>query len=179
MKSTPKYILRLALTLLIITSLVAAALAGVNAITEKRIAANKQAKLLAAIEQVLPGAADPKASAVNSGIVKTLYTTDKGYAVEVAPVGFSAEVTIMVGIADGKVTGVAIVSHTETAGLGAVAAAKTAAGEAFRGQFIGLSGNLAVDKDGGSIDSLTGATITSRAVTEGINAAVQYAASLG
>lgn len=179
MKNTPMYILRLAATLLIITALVAAALSGINYITKDRIAANKQAKLLAAIEQVLPGAADPTETAVNSGIVKTLYTTDKGYAVEVAPVGFSAELTMMVGIADGKVTGIAVVSHTETAGLGAVAAAKTAAGEAFRGQYEGLSGTLAVDKDGGTIDSLTGATITSKAVTEGVNAALEYVAALG
>lgn len=180
MKNTPMYILRLAVTLLLVTALVAAALAGVNYITKDLIAANKQAKLQQAIAQVLPeGASAPTQTAVNSGIVKTLYTTDAGYAVEVAPVGFSAEVTMMVGIADGKVTGVAIVSHTETAGLGAVAAAKTTAGETFRNQFIDLSGTLAVDKDGGTVDSITGATITSRAVTAGINAALEYIKNMG
>ena len=179
MKNTPLYILRLAVTLLLVTALVAAALAGVNAITKDRIAANKAAKIQEAIAQVLPGSGTASETPVNAGIVKTLYQTASGYAVEVAPVGFSAEVTMMVGIAEGKVTGVAIVSHTETAGLGAVAAAKTAAGEAFRNQFSGLSGVLAVDKDGGSIDSITGATITSKAVTTGINAALEYVKSLG
>lgn len=180
MKSTPLYILRLAITLLLVTALVAAALAGVNTITVDRIAANKAAKLQQAITQVLPaGASSPTATAVNTGSVKTLYTTDAGYAVEVAPVGFSAEITMMVGIADGMVTGIAIVSHTETAGLGAVAAAQNAAGETFRNQFSGLSGSLAVDKDGGSVDSITGATITSRAVTDGINAALEFVKSLG
>ena len=180
MKNTPLYILRLAVTLLLVTALVAAALAGINTLTKDRIAANKAEKLQKAISQVLPGgAAGAVATPVNAGIVKNLYTTDSGYAVEVAPAGFSAEITMMVGIVDGKVAGIAIVSHTETAGLGAIAAAQTAAGESFRGQFEGLSDSLSVDKDGGSIDSITGATITSRAVTAGVNAALEYVKSLG
>ena len=60
-----------------------------------------------------------------------------------------------------------------------MAAAKNAAGEAFRGQFVGLSGDLAVTKDGGGIDAITGATITSRAICEGINAAVACARQNG
>ena len=180
MKNTPMYILRLTLTLFLITALVAAALAGVNAITKDRIAALKAEKTQKAITQVLPeDAGEATTTAVDQGIVKTLYTTDLGYAVEVAPAGFSAEITMMVGVAEGKVTGIVIVSQTETAGLGAVAAAANSAGDAFRGQFVGLSGALAVDKDGGTIDSLTGATVTSRAVTEGVNAALEYIASLG
>ena len=180
MKNTPLYILRLAITLLLVTALVAAALAGVNAITKDRIAANKAAKIQEAIAQVLPGGAGAASETpVNTGIIKTLYQTASGYAVEVTPVGFNAEVTMMVGIAEGKVTGIAIVSHTETAGLGAVAAAQTAAGESFRNQFNGLSGVLAVDKDGGAVDSITGATITSRAVTSGVNAALEYVKNLG
>ena len=180
MKNTPMYILRLTLTLFLITALVAAALAGVNAITKDRIAALKAEKTQKAIAQVLPeGAGEATATAVDQGIVKTLYTTDLGYAVEVTPAGFSAEITMMVGVAEGKVTGIVIVSQTETAGLGAVAAAANSAGDAFRGQFVGLSGALAVDKDGGTIDSLTGATVTSRAITEGVNAALEYIASLG
>ena len=180
MKNTPMYIFRLTLTLFLITALVAAALAGVNAITKDRIAALKAEKTQKAIAQVLPeGAGEATATAVDQGIVKTLYTTDLGYAVEVTPAGFSAEITMMVGVAEGKVTGIVIVSQTETAGLGAVAAAANSAGDAFRGQFVGLSGALAVDKDGGTIDSLTGATVTSRAITEGVNAALEYIASLG
>jgi electron transport complex protein RnfG len=45
--------------------------------------------------------------------------------------------------------------------------------EDWRSQFIGKSGTLAVTKDGGDIDAITGATITSRAVTAGVNAAVK------
>ena len=87
---------------------------------------------------------------------------------------------MMVGVDhDGKVLGISIVSHTETSGLGAVAAASTSAGESFRGQFVGMSGSVSVTKDGGEVDSLTGATITSRAVCTGVNAALACAANLG
>ena len=80
---------------------------------------------------------------------------------------------------EGKVLGISVVSHTETAGLGAVAAAQTSAGEAFRSQFVGMSGSVAVSKDGGSLDAITGATITSRAICVGVNAALACVANLG
>ena len=87
---------------------------------------------------------------------------------------------MMVGVDnDGKVLGISIISHTETAGLGAVAAATTSAGEAFRGQFVGQSGSVAVSKDGGAMDAITGATITSRAICVGVNAALACAGDLG
>ena len=66
---------------------------------------------------------------------------------------------------DLKCTGISIIEHSETSGLGAVAAANSAAGESFRGQFIGQGSDIALSKAGGSIDALAGATITSNAVT--------------
>ena len=87
---------------------------------------------------------------------------------------------MMVGIDnEGKVLGISIVSHTETAGLGAVAAAGTPAGIAFRDQFVGASGSVSVTKDGGTMDAITGATITSRAICVGVNAALDVVAGLG
>ena len=179
---TFKYVLRLSLTLLAITAFVALALAGVNALTAEKIAQEKQAKMLAAMEQVLPGAQGLESVAFTdeTGTVKTVYKSEAGYVVEVNPAGFGGTITMMVGILpDGTVNGVSVVSHTETAGLGSVAAANTAAGESFRQQFVGQSGQLAVDKDGGTIDSITSATITSRAVTAGVNAALAAVAGLG
>jgi len=173
------YILRLTVTLLLVTGLVAAALAGVNAITKDRIAAIQAEKIQKAMEEVLPGATGmtPVSFTDTTGTVKTVYQAAadspvQGCVVEVTPSGFGGAMTLMVGIADGKVTGISVVSHGETAGLGSVAAEDNAKGEAFRSQFAGMSGVLAVDKDGGSIDSITSATITSRAVTAGVNAAL-------
>ena len=166
------YILRLAVTLLVITGLMAAALAGVNKITAPKIAALKEAKTQEAIQAVLPGGGQALAVPAGNPLVSALYGSETGYAVEVTPAGFDNTITMMVGIdLEGKVLGISIISHTETAGLGAVAAAKTSAGEAFRGQFAGLT-EAAVTKDGGQVDAITGATITSRAVCDGVNAAL-------
>ena len=77
----------------------------------------------------------------------------------------------MVGISvKGRITGISIIKHSETPGLGAVAAANTPAGEAFRDSFLGKMGTLALE----DIDALSGATITSKAVLEAVNAAVDY-----
>ena len=181
MKSTPLYILRLALTLLVITSVVAAALAGVNAVTAPKIAAITAQKTQDAIAAVLPGGGEQLDSFTDeTGLVQAVYASDTGYAIEVTPAGFDGQITMMVGISrEGKVLGIDIISHTETAGLGAVAAAKTSAGERFREQFAGADSALAVSKDGGTIDAITSATITSRAVTAGVNAALACAAKLG
>ena len=166
------YILRLSVTLLVITGLMAAALAGVNKITAPKIAALKEAKTQEAIQAVLPGGGQELAVPEGNPLVSALYGSETGYAVEVTPAGFDNTITMMVGIdLEGKVLGISIISHTETAGLGAVAAAKTSAGEAFRGQFAGLT-EAAVTKDGGQVDAITGATITSRAVCDGVNAAL-------
>ena len=181
-ESTVMYILRLTITLLLITSVVAAALAGVNAVTAPKIAELKAAKTQKAIETVLPGGYENEITdyADATGLVSKVYSGTNGYAFEVTPGGFDNTITMMVGVDnDGKVLGISVVSHTETAGLGAVAAAATSAGEAFRGQFVGKSGSVSVSKDGGEIDAITGATITSRAVCAGVNAALACAANLG
>ena len=179
-QSTFLYILKLALTLLIITAVVAAALGGVNSITAPIIEKINYEKTQAAIEAVLPGGGEALESFTdNTGLVRKVYASETGYAIEVAPSGFGGDIVMMVGVIDGKVSGVSVISQVETAGLGAVIAAKTSAGEAFRDQFIGLSGQLAVSKDGGVVDSITSATITSRAVTNGINAALKCAENLG
>ena len=181
-ESNVAYILRLALTLLVITAVVAVALAGVNSITAPKIEQLNAEKTQQAIETVLPGGFDTQITDYtdDTGLVTNVYSGANGYAFEVTPAGFDNTITMMVGVDhDGKVLGISIVSHTETSGLGAVAAASTSAGESFRGQFVGMSGSVSVTKDGGEVDSLTGATITSRAVCTGVNAALACAANLG
>ena len=162
--------------------MVAVALAGVNSITAPKIEQLNAEKTQQAIETVLPGGFDTQITDYtdDTGLVTNVYSGANGYAFEVTPAGFDNTITMMVGVDhDGKVLGISIVSHTETSGLGAVAAASTSAGESFRGQFVGMSGSVSVTKDGGEVDSLTGATITSRAVCTGVNAALACAANLG
>ena len=178
-ESTAKFVLRLALTLLIITAVVAVALAGVNMVTEPAIAALNAQKTQDAIELVLPGGGE-EIDFPATNLVSKVYASDSGYAIQVTPGGFDNTITMMVGVdTEGKVLGISIISHTETAGLGAVAAAGTPAGEAFRGEFVGATGSVSVTKDGGSVDAITGATITSRAVCEGVNAALACVANMG
>ena len=176
------YVLRLAGTLFLIAALVALALAGVNSVTAPIIEELNAQKTQDAIAAVLPGGFDTEVTdfADATGIVSKVYQGANGYAVEVGPGGFDNTITMMVGIDnEGKVLGISVVSHTETAGLGAVAAAKTSAGEAFRGEFVGATGSVAVTKDGGEVEAITGATITSRAICVGVNAALDCVAGLG
>ena len=167
------YILRLSVTLFLIAALVALALAGVNAITKPKIQALNQEKTQQAIEKVLPGGGEEMTLTGDNGIVKAAYTSEKGYAVLVEPTGFGGTISMMVGVdKNGTVLGVSIISHAETPSLGAVAADKTSAGENFRNQFVGQSGTV-------TVEAISGATITSKAVASGVDAALAFVAKLG
>ena len=186
-KGSAAFVFRLTVTLLLITAVVAAALAGVNAVTADKIAAMNAEKTRKAVELVLPGVEDfeeltreetwdSKVQAVYCG--RTADTNAVCYAVEATPVGFGGALTMMVGLdSTGTVLGISIVSHSETVGVGAAAAADNAKGTDFRNQFAGVNQQVAVTKDGGTIDALSGATVTSRAVTEGVNIALAWFAA--
>ena len=163
-------------TLFLISAICAVLLGLVNNITAGPIAAANEAATNAAMQAVLP--ADSYEQVEYTGgnaLVTAVYKAgDAGYVVQVAPSGFGGNLDVMVGVgADGTCTGVSIISHAETSGLGA-----NATKEDFRAQFVGKA-NVAVTKDGGDIAALTGATITSRAVCDGVNAAIEAAASVG
>lgn len=160
------------LTLFVIAAVIAGLLAGVNLITKDRIAAEKAKKTEEALLRVVPEGQQVveklESYPDESGLVQEVYTTTQGYVFEVMPSGYGGEILLMVGVGnDGAVTGVEVVSHSETSGLGA-----NATKEEFRSQFKGVSQSVAVTKDGGQIDALTGATVTSRAVCDGVNAAL-------
>ena len=177
-----KYFAKLTIVLFAITAIVAALLGTVNYVTKDRIAEIKAQKTAAAMQSVAPKAKTFEKLTYTGAdnTVSVVYAAkdgDKavGHVVEVAPAGFGGAISMVVGIDDsGKVSGVSIISMTETSGLGA-----NASKESFRNQFIGKIGTQAVTKDGGSIDALTGATITSRAVTNGVNSALEAAKALG
>ena len=176
-ETTARYVLRLALTLLLITGVMAAVLALVNQLTAPRIAAAREEKTRQALSQVLADAETARklgAFPDETGLVSEVYESETAYALIVTPAGFDNTVTMMVGVGKGgTVLGLSVISHTETPNLGAVAADPGPRGEGFRAQFAGLREPAAVRKDGGTIDAITGATITSRAVTAGVNAALE------
>ena len=177
-----------------ITLVVALVLGAVNAVTVEPIAQQNAQKIADSLGTVMPGAESeqidvPEGTTVttetkNATSVEILSAykmtkdgADAGYCVEVGPTGFGGAVDTMVGIdTEGNVTGISVISaSSETPGLGARSTEPE-----FQAQFAGQVGTeVAVAKDGGSIDALTGATITSRAVSEGVVAAAQFAAEQG
>lgn len=112
-----------------------------------------------------------------NGSVKEVNKADgEGYAIKVGTKGYGGEILMMVGInKDGKIGGIKILAHNETPGLGAKAPEKE-----FSGQYDkkSIEKSLKVVKTKPSadneIEAITGATITSSAVTKGVNDAVEF-----
>ena len=105
-----------------------------------------------------------------------------GYAVKVTASGSQGSIEMMVGVdAEGAVTGVSVVNHSETSGIGTkvVGNEPTASGVGVLDQFIGKSaadGTLTV---GTNVDAITGATVSTKGVTAGVNAALAAVAAMG
>ena len=176
-KRQPNEMVRLTVTLLVICVVCSLCLGLVNAVTAGPIAEAERAKTEAAMAEVLPADSYEEIPYLTDGtiVTKVYQAGDQGYVVQVSPSGFGGVIDMMVGVdLNGTCTGVSIISMSETAGLGA-----NASKEEFRAQFVGQTGSVAVTKDGGTIDAITGATITSRAVSDGVTAALEAAASLG
>jgi electron transport complex protein RnfG len=175
-------LVRLTLILFAFAAVTALLLGFVNSSTKDRIKEIAEEKTTAAMQEVLlADSYEPVAYTGSDPQVIGIYKAgDAGYVVQLSVSGSQAMIGMVVGVdKSGAVTGVSITKHAETPGLGAIAGESTAKGEAFRQQFVGTTGDLSVNKDGGTIDALTGATITSRAVTGGVNAAVEAVKSLG
>lgn len=178
-----KEITKPAIILLIITAIAAALLGLIESVTAGPIETKAAATQAAAMQEVFPEAetfeeikdATLTGTVSAVSVAKDASGAESGYVLTVAPSGFGGAIKTMVGVsADGTVTGVSILSLAETPGLGALATE-----EWFRAQFAGKSGTLAVNKDGGEIEAITSATITSRAVTSGVNEAITWVAENG
>jgi electron transport complex protein RnfG len=176
----------------LISFVATALMAWVFVITEAPIAATQQQKNTAALSQVLPAFDNqPLQEAVTLNGV-TFYTARKdgqiaGFAGEtISTKGYAGEISILAGLKpDGTITTVLVTKQSETPGLGTVVAERVRertisgviAGKKETGlppnrildQFNGMKAVAgqtpwAVKKDGGELDAITGATITSRAV---------------
>ncbi len=116
-----------------------------------------------------------KTLGVNATIDEVCTVGEKGYVITTTDKeGYGGDIQVTVGItADGTINGVSILSISETAGLG-----MKATNPEFYGQYEGKQAEkFVVSKDGGDgepIDALSGATITSRAMTGAVNAALGY-----
>ena len=195
MKIDSKFIIRVAGTLTAICLVVSALLGGVNAITADKIAAINQANTEASLQAVATGADEfapleltdtmtAAASAAGAKLTEA-YTVKAageavGYAFKVVASGSQGNIEMIVGVdADNAVTGVSIVSNKETAGIGSKVMENNAlpSGTGVLDQFIGMSGagTLTVGK---TVDAISGATVSSKGVTKGVNAALAVAEAL-
>ncbi len=164
-----KNILIITLKLFAISTITALLLSGVNALTVEKIAENNRAEKAAAISEIFEGEVESKLYEAEIGGIAELYMvseggTDIGYAAEVNPLGFGGAMTVMVGVnADGTLAGVKLISHSETPGLG------SRVGEAeYLAQYIGKGAETL----NGGVDIITGSTISSKAILEGVNTAL-------
>lgn len=172
--------LKLGGLLMLITVIAATALAGIYNVTKPRIEAQKQLALEQALTVALPNAPREAIFPVQEDD-KVLYyigykTPEKqdtvGYAFVAYGPAYSSVIETMVGVdSAGTILGMKVLSQVETPGLG-TKVEEIKYGEQdpwFTRQFVNKSADqVAVDKDGGDIASITGATISSRALAKSI-----------
>ena len=179
MKNTPVAMISV---LAIICLVVSAILGFVNFLTEDKIAEIAEAKVQAAMADIIPNATFEQVDTTAYPAVTKMYKAtsnsgeDAGVCIQLSSTGFAADIVLIVGVnADKTIAGVRITSINETAGLGS-----KANDPAWLGQFEGLTGKLNLVKNSKIADTdvvaISGATVTSTAVTKGVQIAIDTAA---
>lgn len=175
-------VVRLGVILLLLTAITGLILGVVYEVTSGPIAQTQHNQKMRALAATLPGATDfETVDLVGDGSVITAINRGTaggelvGYNFSVSPRGYAGPISLIVGISkDGTVRGAQILIHSETPGLGA-----RASEPAFIDQFKDRSvASFRVVKSGASdpqdIQAISGATITSAAVAQGVNQAIEY-----
>jgi len=168
-----KYYLKLGFILLIITAFASGILAFINSLTDPIIKINEKKQKEEARLEVHPEAVIfDSVGVLNDEVVYIAKVEDGsiiGYTFMAIKYGYSSDIKTMVGVKpDYSINKIKIISQAETPGLGA-----NCGNPEFHDKFLGLSyDNLLVDKDGGNIISITGATITTRTITNSIKEAL-------
>lgn len=163
-----------------VTGLAACALGVVNQITQPRIARQQELALKTGLYAVLPGSENGcivKRSMDDGGVYYAGYqnqdTTDLiGYALPVESKGYSSTIRTLAGLDSSQhIIAINILFQQETPGLG-TQCEQVRSGESkpwFQAQFTGLPvKDVALAKNGGQIHAITGATITSAAITDAV-----------
>ena len=197
MKISGKFILKVAGTLTVISLITAFLLGLVNGVTKDKIAAIDAEKTRVAMSAVVPEGSEftdaldltddvVAAAKAQGGTITELYGVtnggaEAGYVAKVSASGSQGTITMMVGIdANKAITGISVVSHSETSGIGTkvVENKPNAAGTPVLDQFIGMSGagSLVVGKN---VIAVSGATVSTKGITMGANAALAAVEALG
>ena len=197
MKISGKFILKVAGTLTVIALVVAALLGVVNNVTKDKIAEQDAENTRIAMSAVAPEGSEfgdkmdisdavAAAASAQGGKIVEMYPmtnggADAGYVVKVSASGSQGTITMMVGVdANKAITGISVVSHSETSGLGTkvVGNEPNSAGVPVLDQFVGMSGSgsLVVGKN---VIAVSGATVSTKGITMGANAALAAVEALG
>ena len=197
MKISGKFILKVAGTLTVIALVVAALLGVVNNVTKDKIAEQDAENTRIAMSAVAPEGSEfgdkldvsdavAAAASAQGGKIVEMYPmtnggADAGYVVKVSASGSQGTITMMVGVdANKAITGISVISHSETSGIGTkvVGNEPNSAGEPVLDQFIGMSGSgsLVVGKN---VIAVSGATVSTKGITMGANAALAAVEALG
>ena len=197
----PKYIIKLTVTLFATCVIVAGLLGLVNMVTKDKIAAINWENTQTAMKAVV---ADPDntefsealentdamsaAAKAAGGTLDSVYEVlvggeNAGYAIKVVASGSQGNIEMMVGVdAEGVVTGVSIVDNSETSGIGSKVMSNEPLSsgvgvlDQFQGKSAAADGTLTVGKN---VDAISGATVSSKGVTAGVNAALAVAGAIG
>ena len=198
MKISGKFILKVAGTLTVISLVVAALLGLVDSVTRDKIAAIEAENTRIAMSAVAPEGSEfgdkmeitdalAAAASAQGGKLVELYPmtnggADAGYVMKISASGSQGTISMMVGIdMDGAVTGVSIVTNSETSGIGSKVMSNEPLTNGTRvlDQFIGKSAADGVLSVGSNVDAITGATVSTKGVTTGVNAALAAAGVIG
>ena len=152
------------IVLLTIVMLVSVVLLNLtNSFTEEKILAQQNEQMASQLRIIFPDMTD-------STIVDDIFIVNAngqriGYAFLTEGTGYRGTISILVGLAkDTTIKGISIISQSETAGLGSKITQPS-----FTDKFVGKQINdVMLTQDGGQIDAISGATISSRAVVEAV-----------
>ena len=171
-QSVSKELVLPVIVLVVICLVCSAILAVLNDITAPIISANSRAETLAAYESVLPEgtSADDMTELENlttENVEGAVKTSSGAVAVKAAASGYSGkDVTVYVAFdAEGTVSNISIDASTQTTGIGS-----KVADSSFASGFVGWNGGKVAN--GTPVDALSGATYSSNAVFNAVNAAI-------
>ena len=150
--------------------LAAVVLLGVYNLTLNLRQENQQAELQAKMEVILPGSTNfvEESYTGEDANIAFVYKGETGYVIGTSTAGYAGPIHMLIGVHnDGYVTGLQVRKMEETFGLGK----ESLSDWEFLMQFLNTEGDAAV---GENIDAISGATVTSKAITRSVNSAVAF-----
>ena len=176
-----KHILKPALSLFLIAAITTALLGFVYRLTLEPIENQHRQTKEITMREIMAGASSFRELEVSkTGSIVRVFEglnggNTEGYIIELSANGYSGTIEMMVGIskAENEITGMRILRHSETPGLGAQAV-RAAFYNRYNNRELNPLRVVKASPGANEIEALTGATITTRAITEAVNEAIEW-----